>query len=55
MEGSLFLLKRRTSPRFQFIILNKKSQGKCAVCTAPTSACTLLRAVPQLRSGVLLT
>ena len=27
MEGSLFLLKRRTNPRFQFIILNKKSQG----------------------------
>ena len=27
VEGSLFLLKRRTNPRFQFIILNKKSQG----------------------------
>ncbi|KAK9840834.1 hypothetical protein WJX81_007923 [Elliptochloris bilobata] len=26
VEGSLFLLKRRTNPRFQFIILNKKSQ-----------------------------
>ncbi len=52
VEGSLFLLKRRTNPRFQFIILNKKSQGKCAVWTAPTLACTLLHAVPQLRSGV---
>ena len=38
VEGSLFLLKRRTNPRFQFIILNKKSQGKCAVWTAHTSA-----------------
>lgn len=27
MEGSLFLVKRRTQPRFQFIILNKKSAG----------------------------
>ncbi|KAK9812955.1 hypothetical protein WJX72_006381 [[Myrmecia] bisecta] len=26
VEGSLFLLKRKSQPRFQFIILNKKSQ-----------------------------
>ena len=28
VEGSLFLLKRQTQPRFKIIILNKKSQGK---------------------------
>lgn len=27
VEGSLFLLKRQTQPRFKIIILNKKSQG----------------------------
>ena len=27
VEGSLFLVKRRSQPRFQFIILNKKSAG----------------------------
>jgi hypothetical protein len=27
VEGSLFLVKRRAQPRFQFIILNKKSAG----------------------------
>lgn len=33
VEGSLFLAKRRVQPRFQFIILNKKSAG---ACLAPT-------------------
>ena len=27
VEGTLFVIKRRTAPRFQYIILNKKSQG----------------------------
>lgn len=27
VEGSLFLVKRRAQPRFQFVILNKKSAG----------------------------
>ncbi len=27
VEGSLFLVKRRSQPRFQFVILNKKSAG----------------------------
>ena len=29
VEGSLFLVKRRAQPRFQFVILNKKSAGQC--------------------------
>ncbi len=33
----MFLLKRRTNPRFQFIILNKKSQG--ARCVFRWSSC----------------
>ena len=31
VEGSLFLVKRRLQPRFQFIILNKKSAGEGTV------------------------
>lgn len=27
IEGTLFLIKRRTQPYHQFIVLNKKSQG----------------------------
>ncbi len=34
MEGSLFLVKRRSQPRFQFIILNKKSAGVWWGCPA---------------------
>lgn len=32
VEGSLFLVKRRSQPRFQFIILNKKSAGGRHAC-----------------------
>lgn len=31
IEGSLFLIKRRTSPRFQMLVLNKLSTGGEAV------------------------
>lgn len=34
VEGSLFLVKRRSQPRFQYIILNKKSAGCNMVCCA---------------------
>lgn len=34
MEGSLFLLKRSTQPRFRIVILNKKSQGKYSRATS---------------------
>lgn len=34
VEGSLFLVKRRSQPRFQFIILNKKSAGGRCSCPA---------------------
>lgn len=34
IEGSLFLLKRRTSPRFQLAVLNKLSTGMLACCSS---------------------
>lgn len=32
VEGSLFVVKRRSQPRFQFVVLNQRSTG--APCTA---------------------
>lgn len=39
VEGSLFLVKRRVQPRFQFVILNKKSAGARAAHRAPHPSC----------------
>ncbi len=32
IEGTLFLIKRRTQPRFQMIVLNKLSTGETSLC-----------------------
>lgn len=47
MEGSLFLLKRQTQPRFRIVILNKKSQGKFSYATieAVMAACLVALSV----------
>lgn len=37
VEGTLFLVKRRVPPSFQYIVLNKKSQGM--LCTLQKSRC----------------
>jgi hypothetical protein len=34
IEGSLFLIKRRSQPRFQMLVLNKLSTGEAAAGTA---------------------
>lgn len=34
VEGPLFLVKRRSQPRFQLIVLNKLGTGEGAACSA---------------------
>jgi hypothetical protein len=38
IEGSLFLIKRRTQPRFQMLVLNKLSTGAVVCTTAAVSS-----------------
>jgi hypothetical protein len=46
VEGSLYVLKRRTNPRFQLMVLNKLNTG---VCTRTSGNCTTPKpAVKQL-------
>jgi hypothetical protein len=52
IEGSLFLIKRRTQPRFQMLVLNKLSTGVCVVPPQHQRACAMQPAMLAARAIV---